>query len=258
MLIEKVLESAIPYLENRTIRDGVLGLSLIGIELDNEDIGLSYMLRDRLPPGCSSFGFAQEIIGANALEVAKLAVEGKDDAQRGVGVAVLTAGSNQLDIPDEDLSHPHFGLNIDSKDTIGMIGFIPPVAKRFSEVAREVIVFDKGISHSGGRDLSMIHPMDQQKELLPKCDVVIISGTTMINGTIDQLLDWCDNAREIVMVGSSTPMYPEAFRGTKVTILAGSLWNKAYKETLFKRLSLSCGISHISDAMIKKAIGVPK
>src|SRR5690554_5088976 len=101
MLIDRVLSVAKPYLINHAIMDAVLGLSLIGIELDNRDIGLAYMLRDRLPAGCSAFGFAQELIGRNAYEVAKLARDGQDDAQRGVGMAVLTAGTRQLDLPDE-------------------------------------------------------------------------------------------------------------------------------------------------------------
>lgn len=254
MLIDKVLAEAQPLLKGRTIQDAVLGLSLIGIQLDNQDVGLAYMLRDRLPAGCSSFGFAQEIIGSDAFEVAKLARDGADDAQRGVGMAVLTAGSRQLSLPDEDDRDPYFGMNVKKDDVVGMIGLIPPVAKRFNQVAKEVIAFDKGISHSGGNAAGFVRDMEQQPVLLPTCNLVIVSGTTMINHTMDQLLEWCSNAREIVMVGSSTPMYPKAFAGTKVTVLAGAWWDATKKESLFKRISLSCGISHIQDVMIKKAV----
>lgn len=69
MLIEKVFQAAEPLLKDRVVTDAVLGLSLTAIELDGKDIGLSYILRDRLPAG-SAFGFAQHIIGQPALEVA--------------------------------------------------------------------------------------------------------------------------------------------------------------------------------------------
>lgn len=255
MIIDQVIEVAKPYLESRTIKDAVVGLALIGIELDNGNIGLSYMLRENLPSGCSSFSFAQDIIGKNALEVAKLAQSGTDDAQRGVGMAVLTAASrekNLIDIEDHDT---YFGIDVQSEDTVGMIGFIGPVAKRFEKKAKKLIVFDEAITLSGQNDKE-VYKMADQPKLLPECDIVILSGTTMINSTVDELLKMCCNAREIVMVGSSTPMYPEAFQDTNITVLAGSWWNHEYKEELFKIISLSGGISHIQKSMIKKAVRV--
>jgi len=256
MLIEKVLEEARPYLENETIKDAVLGLSLIGIELENSDLGLAYMLRDRLPAGCSSFGFAQDVIGKNAYEIAKLAIKGNDDAQRGVGMAVLTAGSRQLDLPDEDPQLAFWGLEVKKTDRVGMIGLIPPIAKRFAEVTSQVVVFDKGVSHSGGEKAKMVFPMEKQAELLPQCDLLIVTGSAMINGSIDQILDWSKNARDIIMIGSSTPMYPEAFKDCGVTVLAGAWWDQGQKTSLFKKISLSGGISHVQPAMIKKAASV--
>ena len=52
MLIEKVFQAAEPILKDRVVTDAVLGLSLTGIELDGTDIGLSYVLRERLPIFC--------------------------------------------------------------------------------------------------------------------------------------------------------------------------------------------------------------
>lgn len=257
MIIDRVLEAARPYLEKRTVRDAVLGLSLIGIELDNGDIGLSYMLREDLPSGCSVFGFAQEIIGANAYEVARLVKEGTDDAQRGVGSAVLAAASRQQDLVDVDDASSTFGVDVLATDTVGMIGYIKPIAERLSARAKNLIVFDSGVSKSGEK-VDCVYEMDDQPSLLPTCDVVLITGTTVINGSIDGLLKLCSNAREIVMVGSSVPMYPEAFKDTNVTVLAGAWWDNQNKEEVFKLISLACGISHINKSMIKKAIRVTK
>ena len=125
MLIDLVLKEAKPYLVERRIKDAVIGLSLIGVELNNNDIGLAYTLREHLPPGCSVFGFAQEIIGANAYEIAQLARIGSDDVQRGVGMAVITAGSRQLNLRDVEKNEAYFGLEVRPDDIVGMIGFIP-------------------------------------------------------------------------------------------------------------------------------------
>lgn len=255
MIIDKVLQAARPYLEQRVVKDAVLGLSLIGIELDNGDIGLSYMLREDLPPGCSVFSFAQDIIGTNAYEVAKLVKEGTDDAQRGVGIATLTAGSCQQDLIDVDDRSTTFGVDILPTDIVAMIGYIEPIAEKLSDRARKLIVFDSGVSKSG-KKIDFISDMEDQAKLLPTCHVALITGTTVINGTIDELLKLCKNAREIVLVGASTPMFPEAFKDTNVTVLAGSWWNKNDKEDLFKLISIASGISHVRKSMIKKAVRV--
>lgn len=256
MLIEQVFQVAEPLLRGRVVTDAVLGLSLTAVELDGADIGLSYVLRDRLPAGCSAFGFAQHIIGLPALEVARLVLEGRDDAQRGVGMAVITATTRALNLPDELATPTPFGLQVRSADRVGMIGYIPPVAEQLARLDAKVFIFDKGLTVSGGEGVAQVMDMSQQSEVLPQCDLMIITGTTLINGSIDHLLALCQNAREIVLVGSSTPMLAEAFRGSGVTALAGSWWDPAFKDEMFKKLSLSCGISHLKKMMIKKLVKV--
>ena len=256
MLIEKVFQAAEPLLKDRVVTDAVLGLSLTAVELDESDIGLSYILRDRLPAGCSAFSFAQHIIGQPALEVAKLVLEGRDDAQRGVGMAVIIAAARALNLPDEPDTPTPFGLQVRPADRVGMIGYIPPVVDQLTRLEAQVTIFDKGLTVSGGDGAAQVMDMSQQAEILPLSDLMIITGTTLINGSIDHLLALCQNAREIVLVGSSTPMLVEAFRGTGVTALAGSCWDCALKDELFKKLSLSCGISHLKKMMIKKLVKV--
>lgn len=258
MLIEKVFQAAEPLLRDRVVTDAVLGLSLTAIELDGTDIGLSYVLRERLPAGCSIFGFAQHIIGQPALETARLVLEGRDDAQRGVGMAVITAATRALNLPDEPVTSTPFGLEVHAADKAGMIGYIPGIADQIARQKAKVYIFDKGLTVSGGDGAKQVMDMSQQPEILPMCDLMIISGSTLINGTIDHLLELCQNAREIVMVGASTPMLVEAFRGTRITALAGSWWDAAQKTELFKILSLSGGISHVKKMMIKKLVPVER
>lgn len=256
MLNEKLLASAAPLLKGRTVTRLVLGLSMIGVELDGGDIGLSYMLRDNLPAGCSAFAFAQSVVGSPAADIAQYICTGENDAQRGVGMAVVTAAVCTQDLPDEDPNHPTFGVPIHSTDTVGMIGHIPPVADRIRANAKKLILFDEGIAKSPGPGAVQVEPTTRQADLLPECDVVIMTGTVMINGTIDALLPMCENARDIILVGSSTPMVPEAFGGSGVTVLAGSCWEKGDPEALFDCITLGGGIGHLSKWMKKKAVPV--
>ncbi|RLG59076.1 hypothetical protein DRN86_04820 [Candidatus Geothermarchaeota archaeon] len=57
--------------------------------------------------------------------------------------------------------------------------------------------------------------------MLPKADVVIISGTTVVNKTVDHLLELSKGARDIALVGPTTPLAPDVFSKHGVTILSG-------------------------------------
>lgn len=253
MVINKVLHEARPLLEGVKIRDAVIGISLIGLELDNSNIGVTYVLREGLRAGCSIFPYGQELIGQNAWDIAQWAVSGAEDLQRGIGMAVLTAATGSLELEDADTTHHPYGLVVNETDTIGMVGYIAPVAAQLSEMAKEIFIFDEGISKCGGAHGPVV-PVQEQERLLPTCDIVVLSGTTFINGSIDGLLEMCSNAREVMIMGASTPMFPEAFRGTNVTVLAGSWWNSERKADIFKAISLAGGIRQLSDYSIKKNV----
>lgn len=239
----RILEAAKPYLENLTVKDLVVGISLIAVQLSNEAVGVSYVLRYGLPPECAAFGYARNAIGMSAWDVAKWSVEGKDNVGRSIGGAVLSAASQQLDIADDTDELCRYGMEITPEDTVGMIGFIKPIAKTLASQVKKLYVFDEGVSLYEGT----VHVcgMDQQPVLLPQCTKMIITGSSTINGSIDGLLEMCANAQQIAMVGSSTPMFPEGWKDTKVTALAGSWWPKERKEEIFRTISQGGGIAQL-------------
>ena len=255
MLIESVLAAAQPFLQGAVVRDAVIGISLLAVELDNGNIGVSYVLREDLESGCSIFPFGQQVIGQDAANIAEWAVSGGDSLQKAIGMAVLGAASQAQPLEDCDAPSRPFGVEVRDSDTIGLIGYIAPVAKVLGSKAKEVYIFDKGVSLRGGVK-GIVKPMEDQALLLPTCDIVVLSGTTMINDSIDGLLQMCQNAREIIMIGASTPMFPAGFEHTKITVLAGSGWKSSEKNALFKGISLACGISELSAYAIKKSVYV--
>lgn len=251
MLIHKIVQAAEPYTKNRTIRDLVVGISLIAVQLDDGNVGVSYVLREGLPGGCSVFPYAREIIGAPAGKIARWAVDGKENIQRAIGNAVLNAASMTQDLSDCDQEGKPFGLRLSGGEKVGMIGMIGPAVMMLRPYNCEMFIFDKGREGQEG-----IYPAEKQQELLPFCDVVFLSGTTTINGTIDQLLSWCAPDCRIVMLGASTPMFPEGFQDSQVDILAGSWWDGSQKEEIFRLISMASGIDALRPYMIKKNVRI--
>jgi uncharacterized protein (DUF4213/DUF364 family) len=249
-VMKAVLAAAKDDLNGRTISDLVVGISLIGVQLSDGHVGVSYVVREHLPAGCSVFPYVCESLGRPAEEVANWTISGSDDLQRGVGLAVLSAASQGQPLEDDKRTEVPFGLSITKDDTVGMVGYIPPVADPIIERCGKMVIFDEGLSRMGGNVL--LSSMEEQPELLPDCSVVLLSGSSAANGTLDGLLSLCKNAREVVLLGSSTPMFPHGFTGTPVTRLAGSVWRNDGKEELFRSISLAGGIMQTRRFMEKK------
>ncbi|MBQ3077005.1 MAG: hypothetical protein IJC43_04025 [Clostridia bacterium] len=238
----KVFAAAVPYLEGLTVTDLVIGISLLAVELSDGSLGVSYVQRHDLPAECSAFAYAQDAIGAEAAKIARWSVEGEDNIARAIGGAVLTAASHQLSgIENDDDPLCRYGMQYTKQDIVGMIGYIRPVAKTIADQVEKLIVFDEGIEHQEGA--IEVCPMARQSELLPLCTRMVITGSATVNNSIDGLLKMCSGAEQIALVGCSTPMFPEGWKDTKVTALAGAWWPKEKKEEIFRIISRGGGIS---------------
>ena len=66
-------------------------------------------------------------------------------------------------------------------------------------------------------------PAEAADEILPLADVIAITGTALINHTIDNLLKWCNPKAYVMVLGPSTPLTPvwydfgvDVYSGTSV------------------------------------------
>jgi uncharacterized protein (DUF4213/DUF364 family) len=65
------------------------------------------------------------------------------------------------------------------------------------------------------------HPAEAAPDLIPQADVVAITGTALINGTLDGLLALCRADALVMVLGASTPLSPILF-DHGVSLLSGS------------------------------------
>ena len=254
-LRQQIYDASVPFLQGQVITDLVIGLSLLAVELNHRDVAVSYVLRESLHGGCSIFSYAQNAVGMPAQEAARWFVEGGDDVQRAIGGAVINAAAGLLPLTDSGSREKPFDLDLKPGDTVGMVGNIHPVAMQLKSMGCKLIIFDKG-QCPHGNPAGDLHPMEDQDSLLPQCDTVFLSGTTMINGTAAHLFDLCKNARDVVLMGTSTPMVPEGYRNTPVSILAGSRWKNEHKDTIFRLISQAAGIKALTPYMQKKNVRI--
>ena len=244
MILERVYNLAKPRLEGRSIHDVRIGLGLIAVELDNELVGVTYVLSNEIEHTCAALPQAGSLVGMKADEIALWAVEGKNVIRNALGLSVLNSVADFESLRQINSSQDAdavFSVDIKPEDTIGIIGHIGPVINRLAGRKNRILIFERDESMGTAET----YPERAQPDLLPKCQVVFITSSTLINGTLEPLLEYCTNARDIVMVGSSTPLYPEAFTGTGVSVLSGTRWLPSDRESILAGVSQCAGIKQL-------------
>jgi hypothetical protein len=97
-----------------------------------------------------------------------------------------------------------------------MVGFFGPLVPNIKKRVKELVIFEQKIRITKG-----VLPAEKAFEELPKCDIAIITSTSLVNGTIDSLIEASQKCRDIVLLGASTLLLPEVFQPLGVTLLSG-------------------------------------
>jgi hypothetical protein len=173
------------------------------------------MLRHRLDNGtCSLLPQAGTLAGNTLSKVIALA-RSQNVVEASVGLATINALADQraYHSSQEDITDL---LHIRRSERVGIVGHIEPIVQKIKQRSNECFVFDEAKSGMNG-----IRDVSQEVDILPRCDVVILSATSLLNNTFDSLLEMSSHAREICIMGPSTPLLPEFFQERGVTLLAG-------------------------------------
>ncbi len=70
-------------------------------------------------------------------------------------------------------------------------------------------------------ELPYFRPADQADQVLPSADVVLITGTTLVNDTLERLLTLCRPASRVVVIGPTVGLLPDPLLRRGVDVLGG-------------------------------------
>ena len=191
-----------------------IGLGYTAVRLEDGRTGVAYTFRDIDFSGCSVFRGLRPVAGKPAAQLLAL-IESQDRLESSLGLATANAVANQArdgDIAGDVLD----AIDILPSDRVGMVGFFGPLIAPLEDRVRLLEVFEEAPDIAAG-----LLPASEAFNSLPKCDLALITSTTIINNTVDALLEAASHCRGVVLLGSSTPRLPEAFQDTPVTCLSG-------------------------------------
>lgn len=214
-MMMKILDDLISALHLKTsikdIRQGVFHTAVHTL-----NCGLAATLfRDahkQEPPFVNDPGFLME---KPVLELAQMA-HSESILEAAIGMAAINSlleidVERCLDLNARDLiAEKGIGKRI---AIVGHFPFIPKIRK----IANELWVIEKNPQQDD-------FPEAEAENLIPRADIVGITGTALTNHTLDHLLQLCDPKAYVVILGDTAPLSPilfdyrvNAISGTKVT-----------------------------------------
>ena len=145
-------------------------------------------------------------------ELAALALDNQPTLAS-VGVAALNA---LLPLPEtfSEINAEHVLANYGAEKRVAIVGHFPFIPRLRERVA-ELIVLELDPRES---DL----PAEVASQILPRCDVVAITGMALANHTLEGLLRLCAPETLVMVLGPSTPLSPVLF-DYGVDMLSGSI-----------------------------------
>ena len=212
LLFEEFRETA----ERVTVSYLSIGLGYSAVETSDGGLGVSYTYYEKRHPLAGSKDYT-DYEGQNAVLLLK---EILSDAplKRSLALALINALNYKKAIRlDEDRDNTLLKeyLRIQKGSRVAMVGHIKPLEERFGEmgVHTEVIDHFKGI----GDEQTFFSFLRNQ------ADVLMITSTTLLNGTTEDILGRVNDHTRCVILGPGTPMTAQPFAHLPVHLLAGTV-----------------------------------
>jgi uncharacterized protein len=216
-------------LEELTISDLRIGIYLTAVRLSDNTIGTSATITDDLPFGIKSnrdFGdfTPLKIRGKKVLDIFE--TKKKAAILSSLRIAVLNAISSRLIssgnyrvIEDCD---PIQLVNLTSHKTITIVGAFHSYIRKISETGHTLHVLEMNEEAFAMEYKKFFVPAANYKSVLPASDIVIITGQTLVNNTIDDLLESISPGTQVIVSGPSVSIIPDILFKNKVTIIGAS------------------------------------
>ena len=238
MIIDELTLAAEKLSNGKLLSDLIIGVGYTVAALNDGTAGMAFTFRGELGKKCSLIDEAGTLAGRGCKEFLPWA-KGTSLAKASVGLAVINAlfqKSGESWQRGDALQE----LQVKPEDTLGMIGYFKPIADQVAVKVSKLMIFERN-----GTEEENVYPDWAADMYLPQCDVVIITGTTLLNKTMDHILEKCRSAREIAVIGPSAPLYPETFKKKGVSLLGGILVRKPLK--VMQILSEGGGARNLGD-----------
>lgn len=222
-----------PEIDGLTVERAVIGIFFSGIKLSNGEGGICFTPVKEIPEAvcCPSSARAMpscgKLAGKSVLEYIDRLEQG-GPLQKALGIAVLNALSSSL-----WRRHPPVGYSlrlgedpvenrvIPNDARVVVVGALIPYIRMLKKRGKPFVILEKDTRTLKPDEMQYYCPPDKARESIQAADLLIITGTTLINDTLEGILGQMREGGEAVLVGPTASMLPEAFFHRGVDAIGG-------------------------------------
>ncbi len=211
----------------------VFGLFFTGVKLSNGLGGICFTPVKNIPEAvcCPSSAKAMprsgRLAGTPVTDLLKEASRG-NPLFKAMGIAILNALSETAWQKAPPVTYEIQG-NVDALDVVAtpdeayvaVVGALAPFLKKLRKRGRPFAILELDPSTLKPEEMPFYLPANQASEIIPNADVLVITGTTLINDSLETLLSLAKPEAQISVVGPTASLLPDAFFRRGVDIIGG-------------------------------------
>jgi uncharacterized protein len=210
-----------------------IGLFFTGVKLDSGSAGACATPVRSIPEAvcCPSSAKAMPFPGKLRGRLAKELLQeigATSGIRRAVGVATMNALAEmcwerraQPTVELRLAMDAYDAADIQPHDQVVVVGAFVPFLKSLKRAQQRFTVLEMDPATLKPDELPYFRPADQAPEALPFADVILITGTTLLNDTLEHLLGLCRPSARVVVVGPTVSLLPQPFLRRGVDLLGG-------------------------------------
>jgi uncharacterized protein (DUF4213/DUF364 family) len=211
----RLLDCLTPHAGGVFVTDVRIGLGYTAVRLESGHAGVAWTPKTD-SPCCTHFQKAGTLTGRPVAELLSMLVNEKSHLARAIGLAAANALLSALPHPPVFREEVISTLNITPDDRVAMVGYFAPVIAQLKKSGCRLDIIELNERHG-----ETITP-EQGRVPLAECTVAVITGTSIVNGTCDEIIDRLGHPRAAVLLGPSSPLCTALLEETRLTHIAGS------------------------------------
>jgi len=208
------------------ISDVKIGLYLTAVRLSDNSIGTSATLSDDKHFCAKSnrdFGdfTPLKIRGHKALDILEIHKESslilslKTAVLNAISSKIISSGNYKI----VENCDPIQLLDLNLQKTITIVGAFQSYIRKIAGTKNKLFVLELSENALAPEQKKFFVPAGKYEKVLPASDIVIITGQTLVNRTIDDLLSVISPGTQVIVTGPSSGILPDILFENKVTVI---------------------------------------